>query len=40
MQENEAEKKALHDEYAETKDSGELTRKLNVLKFQLKLFIG
>ncbi|EMB41750.1 galactoside ABC transporter permease [Treponema denticola] len=35
MQENEAAKKEAYDEFAETKDSAELNRKLNVLKFQL-----
>ncbi|UTC72974.1 galactoside ABC transporter permease [Treponema sp. OMZ 791] len=36
MQENELAKKEAYDGFAETKDSGELNRKLNVLKFQLK----
>lgn len=35
MQENETAKKEAYDEFAETKDSAELNRKLNVLKFQL-----
>lgn len=35
MQENEAAKKEAYDEFAETKDSADLNRKLNVLKFQL-----
>lgn len=35
MQENEAAKKEAYDDFAETKDSAELNRKLNVLKFQL-----
>ncbi|UTC92107.1 galactose/methyl galactoside ABC transporter permease MglC [Treponema denticola] len=35
LQENEAAKKEAYDEFAETKDSAELNRKLNVLKFQL-----
>lgn len=35
MQENEAAKKEAYDEFAETKDSAEFNRKLNVLKFQL-----
>ena len=35
LQENEAAKKEAYDDFAETKDSAELNRKLNVLKFQL-----
>ena len=35
MQENEAAKKEAYDDFAETKDSADLNRKLNVLKFQL-----
>lgn len=35
LQENEAAKKEAYDEFAETKDSAELNRSLNVLKFQL-----
>jgi galactoside transport system permease protein mglC homolog len=35
MQENEAAKKETYDDFAETKNSAELNRKLNVLKFQL-----
>ena len=35
MHENEAAKKEAYDDFAETKDSAELNRKLNVLKFQL-----
>ena len=35
LQENEAAKKEAYDEFAETKDSAELNRKFNVLKFQL-----
>ncbi len=40
MQENEAAKKEAYDEFAETKDSAELNRKLNVLKFQLNSFLA
>lgn len=35
LQENEAAKKEAYDDFAETKDSAELNRKLNGLKFQL-----
>ena len=35
LRENEAAKKEAYDDFAETKDSAELNRKLNVLKFQL-----
>lgn len=35
MQENEAAKKEAYDDFAETKNSADLNRKLNVLKFQL-----
>jgi len=40
MQENEAAKKEAYDDFAETKDSAELNRKLNVLKFQLNSFLA